>query len=135
MAALVTAHAADEQSEAAVRWLHVVKSSTIAKMVLRTYGARVFRKHWSKTRAGFLRLARRYGLKKLAMYLKWSKASAKFFYRRGVPGAKRLWRSLKRMGFHRWWAVYGRLAKRYSGFGRNWWLPCIGASRWAWPKH
>merc|ERR1739838_719090 len=106
LVAAASASMADESSEARLSTYRAVE-----RLVLKAWGSR--KNVWRNraTRVGYLRLASRYGLPKVARYLKWQRGTIKFW---GLNKSRslRIYKQYKSWGFRRWWAIYRSSIKR-----------------------
>merc|ERR1712146_53281 len=135
LVAAATASMADESSEARIIIVRRRLSTfaAVKKMVLKAWG--LHPKGWRSavTRAGYLKLARRYGVRKVGMYLHWQKRTMRFWGARRSAAIK--WKLYKAWGFNKWWRVYRIAIKRTCGSmgKRSYFLRALAATRYAWP--
>ena len=118
--------------------LRMVKIEKMAKRAFGNTKAYFERGHLKHAiMMGYDNIADKYGLKKLALFMKFEVGAKKFFYRgpHAKARAKRYWNTYKRAGFKTWWKYYGKSAQKLSGFNKVWWKKCLAAARYAWPKY
>merc|ERR1712146_188788 len=136
LVAAATASMADESSEARILIVRRKLSTytLVKRLVLKAWGAHP--KGWKSalTRVGYMKLARRYGVRKVAAFLHWQKRTMRFWG--GRKSATIKWRLYKALGFRRWWLRYRRVIKRTCGSmgKRSYFKRALAATRYAWPR-
>merc|ERR1711918_95095 len=143
-AAAVSANMLEDQSEDLRIIVHRRRPLRVLYAAARMGAYRTWGKHaagpkgWARAKVGYMKLARMYGIKKLAMFMNWQRRTLKFWYKGGRATGMHRYRQYKKWGFKVWWRVYGKSARRLCGpkYGqRSWFKAALKASRLAWPKY
>ena len=97
----------------------------------RVWVARLIAKGWRnpKHRNGYMRLYKKYGAKKLAMFIKWQERTWNWWAHSPGKG-KVTWAIYKKVGFALWWKWFGKTARKawkVKGV-RKWWRLCMRAA-------